>query len=825
MLNDITKRKINSLRDILVGVVPSPEAQVGQITNALIYKYMDDMDRQAESFGGKASFFAGEYKKYSWRNLMDPKLGGQERMNLYVEALEQMAMNKNLPSIFRDILKEAYLPYRSPETLNLFLHEIDGFSYDHSEELGNAFEYLLSIMGAQGDAGQFRTPRHIIDFIVKVVEPKKGEKILDPACGTAGFLISAYNYILENNKKNRPGDKLSNEELKNLHHNFTGYDINPDMTKFSRVNMFLHNFPDPKIYDYDTLSSLERWDENFDVILANPPFMTPKGGIIPHKRFSVQAKKSEVLFVDYIMQHLRPNGRAGIIVPEGIIFKSENAYKTLRKLLIEDGLFAVVSLPSGVFNPYAGVKTSILFFDNALAKKTDKILFIKIDNDGYGLGAQRREHDKNDLPKALEIINLWKENIGVENFKIDDKITHLVSKDKIAESGDYNLSGERYRENVKIQNSEFEMVELWEVCEFIGGYAFKSTDLIDEEKEEFVPVIKIGNLDKGGLINFNKVQYCKYKRELDSYFINEGDILIAMTGATVGKVAVSNDNEPKYLNQRVGIIATKSEKLSQDFLKRLLVSDKFYNYCQLVAGGGAQGNISPRQILKFKIPLPPIEVQREIVEEIEKYQKIIDGAKQIIENWKPKIEIDPEWESVKLGEVLNIVKEQVDPQKKIGEVFYISLENIDSNSGKIVGELSTKYEEIKSTKNVFRSGDLLYGKLRPNLNKVWLADRAGICSTDILVFRCKENSSTNFYWYVLLDEDFVSEAMAGIKGAQLPRVGFEYLKNLILPLPPLEIQNQIVEKIEAERELVEGNKKLIKIYEQKIKEVLNRIYE
>ena len=128
--------------------------------------------------------------------------------------------------------------------------------------------------------------------------------------------------------------------------------------------------------------------------------MTPKGGIKPHKRFSVQANRAEVLFVDYIKEHLRPNGRAGIIVPEGIIFQSGTAYKQLRKHLVEDGLFAVVSLPSGVFNPYSGVKTSILFLDNQLAKQSDSILFIKIDNDGYGLGAQRREIDNSDLPIA-----------------------------------------------------------------------------------------------------------------------------------------------------------------------------------------------------------------------------------------------------------------------------------------------------------------------------------------------------------------------------------------------------------------------------------------
>lgn len=462
MLDQETKRKINNARDVLVGKVPDPKAQVEQITTALIYKFMDDMDRQAEELGGKPSFFTDGFTRYSWGKLMDKKLSGQERLNLYVEAITKMSQNPHIPQLFRNIFKDAFLPYRAPETLHLFLKEMNGFTYDNSENLGDAFEYLLSVMAAQGDAGQFRTPRHIIDFIVDVVNPKKDETILDPACGTAGFLISAYKHIIfdhdgKDNITGKPTNKekpLTPDEKKKMMNNFVGYDISPDMVRLSLVNMYLHGFSEPKIFEYDTLSSEDRWDESFDVIMANPPFMTPKGGIRPHKRFSVQANRSEVLFVDYILEHLNQKGRAGIIVPEGIIFKSDNAYKKLRQLLIEDGLFAVVSLPAGVFNPYSGVKTSVLFFDNALAKKAKDILFIKIENDGFNLGAQRRKIEENDLPKALRHIKMWQHALTdiKNNLKIIDKQDKQewnnaiwVDKEKIEESGDYNLTGDRYR--------------------------------------------------------------------------------------------------------------------------------------------------------------------------------------------------------------------------------------------------------------------------------------------------------------------------------------------------------------------------------------------
>ena len=376
MLNSETKRKINSARDILVGKVTNPIAQVDQITNALIYKFMDDMDQENIEVDLKQQFFVGDYAQYSWSKLLDKKLSGQERFNLYEEATKKMALNKNIPQLFRNIFKDARLPYNDPRVLSLFLKEINEFSYSHSEELGNAFEYLLSILGSQGDAGMFRTPRHIIDFITEVVDPKKNETILDSACGTAGFLISAYKHILKNhdgldNKIGKPTNKETNltpDEKTKLMNNISGYDISDEMVKLSLVNMFLHGFQNPNIFVYDTLSSEKRWGEQFDVIMANPSFMTPKGGIKPHKKFSIQANRAEVLFVDYIMEHLSIKGRAGIIVPEGVIFKGDKAYKALRKKLVEDGLFAVVSLPAGVFKPYSGVKTSILLFDNQVAK-------------------------------------------------------------------------------------------------------------------------------------------------------------------------------------------------------------------------------------------------------------------------------------------------------------------------------------------------------------------------------------------------------------------------------------------------------------------------
>ena len=467
MLDADTKRRIDTARDILVGKVPDPKSQVEQITIALIYKFMDDMDAESEELGGKRTFFADGFARYGWAKLMSPGIGGHETLNLYAEAITKMPENPGIPPLFRDIFNNAYLPYRDPETLRSFLKVIDGFSYDHSESLGDAFEYLLSVLGAQGDAGQFRTPRHIIDFMVSVIDPKKDEVVLDPACGTAGFLISSYKHILASNTGEDGSSTLTPDDRGRMASNFKGYDISPDMVRLSLVNLYLHGFAAPQIYEYDTLTSDERWNEYADVILANPPFMSPKGGIRPHNRFSIQSKRSEVLFVDYMAEHLIRKGRAGIIVPEGIIFQSQNAHKRLRKMLLDTCLVAVVSLPAGVFKPYSGVKTSILILDKSLARRTDSVAFFKVENDGFDLGDQRRPIEANDLPQTARAIREYLDAIrsaegaelgeeraayvagpgehGMTDLQILTERSSALSatKAKIAIDGECNLSMER----------------------------------------------------------------------------------------------------------------------------------------------------------------------------------------------------------------------------------------------------------------------------------------------------------------------------------------------------------------------------------------------
>jgi type I restriction enzyme M protein len=598
------------------------------------------------------------------------------------------------------------------------------------------------------------------------------------------------------------------------------------MVRLSLVNLYLHGFAEPSIFEYDTLTSEDKWNEYYNVILANPPFMSPKGGIRPHKKFSIESSRSEVLFVDYIAEHLTQFGRAAVIVPEGIIFQSGTAYKSLRKMLVEKCLYTVVSLPAGVFNPYSGVKTSILLLDKQLAQKTDNILFIKIENDGFDLGAQRRPMDKNDLPASAKAIKEYKESlITGKNFLIEDYPNLLLApKSKISETGDYNLTGERYREQVLI-NFTYPIYPLSEVCDIYNG----STPLKKEKTfwdGGSIPWFTVDDIRKSGRIISKTEKYITQKalNKTSITLLPKHSVLLCCT-ASVGEYAFT-EIEVTTNQQFNGLVVKKTyeDKLLPKFL--FLIASTFKEKLLRLSGKTSFNFVSVSSLKSIAIPLPPIEVQREMVQEIESYQKIIDAARQIVDNYKPRIEIDPKWEVVRVDEVFSKSDKTINPETIKGAVTYIGLENITQNTGELTGDFVTKTPSvIRSLKNIFQKGSILYGKLRPNLNKVWLADRDGICSTDIFVIKPNSNKIiSGFYANIFRSESFNERVLFQIKGTQLPRVGWTSFADLKIPFPPLEVQKEIVARIEREQELVNANKELIKIFESKIKTKISSVW-
>ena len=829
MLDTDTKRRIDTARDILVGKVPDPKSQVEQITIALIYKFMDDIDAESEEFGGKRSFFAGEYARYGWAKLMRSGLGGHETLNLYAEAIATMPENPGIPPLFRDIFKNAYLPYRDPETLRAFLKTIDEFTYDHSERLGDAFEYLLSVLGSQGDAGQFRTPRHIIDFIVGILEPKKGETVLDPACGTAGFLISSYKHILAANTDPQGASTLTPDDKGRLAANFKGYDISPDMVRLSLVNMYLHGFTDPHIFEYDTLTSEERWNEYADVILANPPFMSPKGGIRPHNRFSVKSKRSEVLFVDYMAEHLMPSGRAGIIVPEGIIFQSQNAYKQLRKMLVEEYLIAVVSLPAGVFQPYSGVKTSILILDKSLVKKSNRIAFFKIENEGFGLGAQRLPIDKDDLPQAraevAEYMRLLRAEGSLDDFQ--PALGLLAEKEKIAANGEYNLSGERYREGTA-RASYFPTVPLGEVCDLIGGAT-------PSKKEESywsngsVKWISSKHIDRRGNVTAYELISKKAVEETSTRVVPKGATII-ITRVSIGKFAFADDDYA--INQDLTALVSKdSKRLDPEFIR--VVALHIATVVERNAEGIGVRGVTRNFLSELQIPLPPLEVQKEIVSEIEGYQKIIDGARAVVDNYRPQIAVDPNWPMVELGEVCERLQYGLSARLNTKEIGYKTFRMNELIDGKCVDSGNMKCCDISAedfTKYRLVPGDILFNRTNSfeHVGRTGVFDLDGdYCFASYLIrLSVSEDAANTFYVNAFMNTEAFQ---AGIKQYATRAIGQSNINAKSLgayriPVPPLTAQSRIVAEIEAEQALVNANRELIYRFEKKIQDTLARIW-
>lgn len=830
MLTKDIKKTIDNARDVLVGKIPNPQAQIEQITIAMIYKFMDDMDIETVELGGNREFFIEELSEYAWSKVMSPQLGNEARMNLYTEALDKLQLSNRIPKLFRDIFKGAYLPFRDGQTLTLFLKEINDLSYSNSENLGNGFEYLLSIMGSQGDAGQFRTPRHIIDFIVDIVKPTKTDTILDPACGTAGFLISAYKFIQKTAEDTK--QPLTPKERTTLTENIQGYDISPDMVKLALVNMYLHKFKNPKIYEYDTLTQDTRWDNYFDCILANPPFMTPKGGIQPHNKFGVKANRSEVLFVDYIMEHLNSTGRAGVIVPEGIVFQSANAYKELRKKLVEENyLYAVVSLPSGIFQPYSGVKTSILFMDRQLAKKSDKVLFVEIQNDGFDLGAQRRPIDKNDLPKALELINKWQNSINAQTeFSADSKKITIVEKSKLAENEEYNLTALRYKVAQDFSNCKWDMVKLEALfTEIKNGKNVQQFDEVGKYRVSRIQTIA------DGTVNLEKTKWTNDEVN-DTDFLQFGDILLSHINSFehLAKSAIYKFSEKVIHGVNLIKFRADKEKINPEYaiyiFKSTLFIEKAKSYAQKAVN---QASIKVADLKTIQIPLPPLEIQEEIVKELDGYQAVIDGAQKVVDNWKPTLPINPEWEKVKFSNLYEIPSKNglTKPSAirgngykmiNMGELFQYN------KIGDIPMALVPLSENEKKLNDI-QVGDLLFAR------QSLVVSGAGKCSivvnvpeyttfeSHIIRVRLnKELVNPMFYYYYLQSDNSPVKSIinyqnqAGIKGSDLAKI--------TVIMPSLEEQNQIVAKIEKEEKAVEECKKLIELHQNKINSKIKSIW-
>ncbi len=668
--------------------------------------------------------------------------------------------------------------------------------------------------------------------MVEIIDPKKTETVLDPACGTAGFLISSYKHILKSNVDATGSSTLTPDEKGRLAQNFKGYDISPDMVRLSLVNLYLHGFTDPHIYEYDTLTSEDKWNEFADVILANPPFMSPKGGIKPHKRFSIQAKRSEVLFVDYMTEHLTPTGRAGVIVPEGIIFQSQTAYRDLRKMLVETALVAVVSLPAGCFNPYSGVKTCILILDKSLATQNDSIIFFKVENDGFGLGAQRRAFDKNDLPEVKADLHAYLHALRSHGptAGLQSTFRLIVPKERIAANGDYNLSGERYREGAANTGLKWPLVPIGELCVVERGASPRPIHDFITNAPDGVNWIKIGDAEVGAKYITSTKERVTPEGAAKSRRVKPGDFLLSNSMSFGRPYVMATDG---CIHDGWLLLRDQSDRLDQDFLYHILGSKPVFAQFERSATGGVVNNLNSELVKNVRIPLPPLDVQKEIVEEIEGYLKVINGARTVLDNYTPHIPIHPDWPTTELGEVCEAILTGpfgtslhqsdyiedgipvINPQNIVdGEIIASDAKRVSSETRDRLKEFTVRENDIV----IARRGEMGRCAVVTSEMNGWL------CGTGCFVIRLKPQCNVRFAFFQIASPKVKTYLEEQAVGVTMKNLNQGILSAIQIPLPPITTQQAIVTEIEAEQALVAANRELATRFGQKIQTTLARIW-
>lgn len=483
MLTQTIKSEINKLwNKFWSGGISNPLTAIEQISYLLFMRRLDELDlremKKAEFSGERyISLFEGSYSIPNTNTSVDKATmrwshfkqleGGEMLAHVQTKVFPFIKELNGEGTAFGRHMRDAVFIIPKPSLLvesvtlidriySIIEKESEG-GQTFQDTQGDMYEFLLSEIATAGKNGQFRTPRHIIQMMVELVNPRLGEKICDPACGTGGFLLGAYQHILtqytsENRRftdengfvKGTYGDKLTNEKLwKQLKENtFFGYDFDNTMVRIGLMNLMLHGITQPNIDLKDTLSKKYNEDNLFDVILANPPFKgsIDKGDI--NEGFMLGTTKTELLFINRIINSLKPGGRAAVIVPDGVLFGSSNAHKQAREMIINAcELQGVISMPSGVFKPYAGVSTAVLIF--VKGGRTEKVWFYDMESDGYTLDDKRDKNENSDIP---DIIVNW--NIRERQESNDRKTKFFfVPVDDIKANG-YDLSINRYKEVV-----------------------------------------------------------------------------------------------------------------------------------------------------------------------------------------------------------------------------------------------------------------------------------------------------------------------------------------------------------------------------------------
>ena len=464
MITGELKSKVDSIWDTMwSGGISNPLSVIEQLTYLLFIKRLDEIHTLKERKAARTKkpieepIFDEDQDDLRWSRFKEtaPEVMFEtvrDRVFPFIKTLGQNGGEEGEgDSTYSHHMKDALFMMPTPRVLANVVDKLDDIEMTDSDTKGDLYEYMLGKIASAGQNGQFRTPRHIIKLMVEMTAPTPKDVICDPACGTGGFLVAASEYLREHHS-----DAIYKDEKARRRFNegtFHGFDFDTTMLRIGSMNMLLHGVENPDIRYKDSLAQADEDDaEKYSLILANPPF----AGSLDYESTAkdlqqiVKTKKTELLFLALFLRLLQNGGRAAVIVPDGVLFGSSNAHKSLRKILVEDQkLDGVISMPSGVFKPYAGVSTAVLLFTKTNSGGTDQVWFYDMKADGFSLDDKRSpQPDKSDL---ADILNRWQNRKAEGKRKRTDQ-SFLVPKEEIA-GNDYDLSINRYKE------VEYEAVE------------------------------------------------------------------------------------------------------------------------------------------------------------------------------------------------------------------------------------------------------------------------------------------------------------------------------------------------------------------------------
>lgn len=783
----------------------------GEFANILFLKLVSESEDTKRERGEQSDFD----RMCHWDSIKDLKSSAR------IEYINEIVYKK-LNALYKT---EIFTPLQMRDYVILkeIIDKLDPLKLNDvdSDVKGDAFEYFLKESTASGnDLGEYFTPRHIVKTMVRLANPQIGEKIYDPFCGTGGLLIESFRHIWNTMARNPANNKLLREST------IYGNEIT-NTARITKMNMILAGDGHSNIKMLDSLAN--PIDGEYDVLLTNMPYSQKT----KHSaKYDVPSNNGDSICVQHCVRAingLSENGRMAIVVPEGFLFRKD-LEKTREYLLDRCNLRSVISLPQGVFLPYTGVKTNILYCDR-INNPERKVLasthywYFKVKNDGFTLDSHRRKIEGgNDLERYQEYRKLDEE----QSSDMMDIGFQSVPFEKIKKN--YNvLLGSRYR-SVAI-HSTYPMIALGEICAIERGASPRPINHYITNANDGINWIKIGDGNPNSMYINSTKEKITIEGSRKSRLVKKGDLILS-NSMSYGRPYILNIDG--CIHDGWLRIAANSSIIISKYLCYILGSEEILKEYQRLATGGVVNNLNSDLVRSIIIPVPPLDVQERILSELDGYQKIIVGARAVIENYRPVISTKGTYPIMKIGEVATLRPSKTKIQKlsKDTEVSFVPMSDINQNDISFEAKETHLLGDVISGYTYFEDGDILLSKITPCFENGKsgvaqnLINGIGFGSTEYIVIRVNTDVvRPDWIYYHVNSPEFLllgKENMIGTAGQQ--RLPMDFVSNYPIPIPSLEQQDVILQQVKNEKELISPSHQIVSIFEQKIKNIIDILF-